>query len=167
MELRKPDYMGIKHDKINDFLEGDLTFINYMCIDIAGVGNHVAAVYKARKPNLKKGHKKYVLLFTDPNSGRVFVSGRSPQKMIKEKMHSGVLCPGCNTVVLSLYRHDFQQCGCELETFADGGKDYLRVGSKKLDDIKFVSVNLLTDEIKVQKKKINVTKSKRKIKRRS
>ena len=43
-----------------------------------------------------------------------------------------VKCLVCGTVLESLSRHDFQSCGCENQTFVDGGHDYSRVGGVDL-----------------------------------
>lgn len=37
----------------------------------------------------------------------------------------------------SKHRHDFVQCDCPLETFVDGGNDYVRTGGMDLTKIKF------------------------------
>lgn len=46
---------------------------------------------------------------------------------------NAVKCLQCNTVLESKHRHDFQSCGCNNQTFVDGGKDYSRVGGKEFD----------------------------------
>ena len=45
-------------------------------------------------------------------------------------IRNAVRCLSCNTELESKYRHDFQCCGCENQTFVDGGYDYSRVGGK-------------------------------------
>ncbi len=42
-----------------------------------------------------------------------------------------VRCKKCDTVLISRFRHDFQQCNCDNETFTDGGNDYKRYGGKE------------------------------------
>ena len=49
-----------------------------------------------------------------------------------------IQCPKCKAVLHSLYRHDFQKCGCEAETYVDGGFDYTRIGGAEINDIKFI-----------------------------
>ncbi len=44
----------------------------------------------------------------------------------------GIRCTGCKKRMFSFHRHDFKFCGCENETFIDGGTDYIRFGFKKL-----------------------------------
>ena len=43
---------------------------------------------------------------------------------------NAIKCLQCNTVLESKHRHDFQCCGCENQTFLDGGRVYSRVGGK-------------------------------------
>jgi hypothetical protein len=43
---------------------------------------------------------------------------------------NAIKCLQCNTVLESKHRHDFQCCGCENQTFVDGGRVYSRVGGK-------------------------------------
>ena len=46
-------------------------------------------------------------------------------------MGSMVKCKNCETVLHSMYRHDFQACKCEEDKdriFVDGGFDYGRFG---------------------------------------
>ena len=49
---------------------------------------------------------------------------------VKVLIRNAVKCLACNTELESKYRHDFQCCNCENQTFVDGGKDYSRVGGK-------------------------------------
>ena len=51
-------------------------------------------------------------------------------EVIKVLTRNAVKCLSCNTVLESKYRHGFQCCGCENQTFVDGGYDYSRVGGK-------------------------------------
>ena len=45
-------------------------------------------------------------------------------------IRNAVRCLSCNTELESKHRHDFQCCGCENQSFVDGGYDYSRVGGK-------------------------------------
>ena len=45
-------------------------------------------------------------------------------------IRNAVRCLSCNVELESKHRHDFQCCGCENQTFVDGGYDYSRVGGK-------------------------------------
>jgi len=50
-------------------------------------------------------------------------------------------CLGCNTVLESKHVHDWVTCGCENETFIDGGDDYWRAGGKDLSLIQYLDEN--------------------------
>lgn len=42
---------------------------------------------------------------------------------------TAIRCKVCNTIILSIQRHDFVECDCvENPIFVDGGGDYLRIG---------------------------------------
>lgn len=61
-----------------------------------------------------------------------------------------IKCLVCNTILESKYRHDFQTCGCENETFVDGGQDYLRCGGKDLTKIQQIleTIKIINNEKK-------------------
>lgn len=48
---------------------------------------------------------------------------------------NSVKCLQCGKIMTSTYRHDFQMCDCENQTFCDGGNDYCRIGGKDMDKI--------------------------------
>ena len=48
-----------------------------------------------------------------------------------------VRCKKCAKILESVDRHDFVSCGCNNETFIDGGWDYLRYGGV---DMKLVEI---------------------------
>lgn len=50
---------------------------------------------------------------------------------------NSVKCLQCGKVLTSKYRHDFQMCDCENQTFCDGGYDYQRIGGL---DFKMIAV---------------------------
>ena len=54
-------------------------------------------------------------------------------KTVTVLTRNAIKCLQCNTVLESKHRHDFQCCGCENQTFVDGGYDYSRVGGKDFD----------------------------------
>ena len=60
-------------------------------------------------------------------------------------MDGMIKCPRCGAILHSLYRHDFQQCDCESETFVDGGDDYMRLGGDNIDSIIIVKHKHLPD----------------------
>ena len=49
-----------------------------------------------------------------------------------------IKCLKCGKVLHSMYRHDFQGCDCENQSFVDGGFDYMRTGGANPDLIKYV-----------------------------
>ena len=55
------------------------------------------------------------------------------KETIQVLTRNAIKCLQCNTVLESKHRHDFQCCGCENQTFVDGGYDYSRVGGKDFD----------------------------------
>ena len=46
--------------------------------------------------------------------------------MPMERTVNGFFCTGCNTLLLSLYTHDFKRCECG--NMVDGGSSYIRRG---------------------------------------
>jgi hypothetical protein len=40
---------------------------------------------------------------------------------------TGIQCPSCTDVLVSLHRHDFKYCSCG-ECYIDGGREYTRIG---------------------------------------
>ncbi len=62
-------------------------------------------------------------------------------------MGGKIKCPACKKVLHSMYRHDFQSCGCPAETFVDGGFDYNRVGGHRINEIEFIHHNHWEDGI--------------------
>ena len=52
------------------------------------------------------------------------------KETIQVLTRNAIKCLQCNTVLESKHRHDFQCCGCENQTFVDGGRVYSRVGGK-------------------------------------
>lgn len=150
MKIKKNDYLGLKHEAVCKKFEGELSFINYMCITDTKGNSYIGAVYKAAKPNKKKGHKKYMVLFSQLNpetlKSQFYVTGKTEAEMKKDRIHNGVLCTHCKDVIVSLSGHDFVNCSCG-EAFIDGGKNYIRYGGGDLSKLKLVKVDLLTDKI--------------------
>lgn len=145
-KVKKENYYGFRHEAVQKEFEGDLTFVNEFCVKNEYMP---VAVYRAANPNTKKGHKRYMLLQTNPNTDHKtgIVRGMTEEEMEEERYQPAVLCENCNTVLYSVNRHHFHTCGCENETMVDGGKDYLRTGGKNLDKVKTVTLDLLTDQI--------------------
>lgn len=151
--LKKVNWYGFDHKAVAKKFGGDLTFVNYMCLDLQGLGYYPVAVYHAANPDRSKGHKDYMLLFTvyNPHEDKslMYVSGRTKEELEKERMHGGILCLECNTVIISIARHDYETCDCKNKAMTDGGKDYGRYGAMDLNKIKGVQVDLLTDKITI------------------
>lgn len=61
---------------------------------------------------------------------------------MKEKKYPNVIqCLRCRTVLVSNYRHDFQQCPCKNNAFIDGGYDYLRYGAADMKQIQILKLS--------------------------
>lgn len=54
-------------------------------------------------------------------------------EVIKVLTRNAIKCLVCNTVLESKHQHHFVECGCENQTFNDGGLVYIRVGAVDLD----------------------------------
>lgn len=48
---------------------------------------------------------------------------------------SRAFCLKCRTLLESKTRHDLAQCGCDNQSFIDGGSDYIRMGGVDMDAI--------------------------------
>lgn len=142
-KIKREVWYGFDHAKVAEKFEGGLTFCAEFCV--RGEYKPVA-VYKAKKPNTKKGHKKYMLL--QIQDGRGLVRRMSAQEMAKERYQEAIICLECNTLLYSMNRHDFHGCGCSNDTKVDGGKDYLRYLGKDLGKIKLVTLDLITGKLK-------------------
>ena len=57
-----------------------------------------------------------------------------------------VKCLNCGKVLESKYRHDFQSCDCENQTFVDGGNDYCRYGGMDMSKVKVLVDEDLEEE---------------------
>lgn len=140
MFIKKEDfnYYGLEHEKINERFEGDLSYCGTFCV----LGMYSpAAVYKAKNPNKKKGHKKYFLLWRQPGMSWI-VSGMSDYGIKKERHQTGIWCPVCGDVIYSVNRHDYRSCECK-SCFIDGGKDYTRTNPESV----IVEIDLITGKV--------------------
>jgi hypothetical protein len=161
VKIKKEDWYGLNHEKVREKFEGNPVFLNYFCVK----GNYQpSAVYHSLNPNREKGHKDYMLLTKFDEQW--YVSGMSEKEMQKERYQDGILCLSCNTVLYSVNRHHFHKCGCENETFVDGGKDYMRYGAMDISKTEIVKLDLVSNEVLnrktmkllyKEKKKKNVT----------
>lgn len=107
------------------------------------------AVYHAAEPNQEKGHKEFMLLQVW-SQGSGIVSGMDRKTLEKHAKHPAALCLNCNTVLYSVHRHHFHKCGCENDTFIDGGKEYYapRVGAMDLSRVQLGYYNVLTKKFR-------------------
>lgn len=142
-KIKRETWYGLDHKKVAAQFEGDLTFCAEFCVN----GEYApVAVYKAKTPNTKKGHKKYMLL--QLQNGRGLVRGMTARQMQKERYQEAIICLECSALLYSMNRHDFHGCGGSNETKVDGGKDYLRYLGKDLEKIKVVTLDLITGKLK-------------------
>lgn len=148
MKLKEFDYYGFNHKEVNNKFGGELEFVCEMPVHLntkSGPIPVACAVYRAHKPDRNKGHKDYMLLFSQGDT--YMISGREENEM-NWKL-PGVMCSACGEVLISIDRHHFNQCSCQNETFVDGGSYYQRVGAIDLSKIIDVIVDMKTKEIKV------------------
>lgn len=52
-----------------------------------------------------------------------------------KKIINSARCLQCGEILTSKFKHDFQMCSCENQTFCDGGSDYQRVGGVDFEKI--------------------------------
>jgi len=50
-----------------------------------------------------------------------------------------VECLACGAILVSKFRHDFQQCDCKNQTYTDGGNDYQRYGGMCMAKVKIIN----------------------------
>lgn len=139
MKLDKTNWYGFDHTAVRAKLEGDLTYCNTFCVLDE---YHPVAVYKAATPDRAKGHKDYVLL--NPQ----WIRGMDAAHIEPYRYQDGMHCHKCDTVVYSIMRHDFHHCECE-KVAIDGGRDYTKRSYETGAKFSNVSIDLLTDEIRV------------------
>ena len=120
MKLFLCPYWGFNHENVVKQFEGDLTFVNEFCVNEEYLP---VAVYRAAKPNRKKGHKKYMLLQLKGKQG--LVRGMSAKDMEEWRYQDAVACLDCGSVIYSTMRHDMHHCECG-KVSVDGGREYLR-----------------------------------------
>lgn len=138
-------YWGFNHEAVAKQFGGDLSFVNEFCVNEEYMP---VAVYRAAKPDRKKGHKKYMLLQMQGKQG--LVRGMSAKEMETWRYQDGLLCLDCNTVIYSTMRHDMHSCECG-EISVDGGREYLRCsyghGRSKMVKIDLLENRALVDGV--------------------
>lgn len=143
-KIKKAEYYGFDHKKVNKMFEGGLTFLNEFCVNNE---YHPVAVYKVAKPNREKGHKDYLLLNGPPLN---CVRGMTQEEIDKWRFQDALYCHECDTVLYSINRHHFIYCGCPNNTFIDGGKDYTKYGAKDMNKVVMLTLDLLTDTTEIK-----------------
>ena len=135
-------WYGFDHEKVNQTLTGGLTFLNYFCV----YGEYSpVAVYRCDKPDLKKGHKKYVLL--QASNGTGIIRGMTEKEIEPYRFQDAVHCLNCNVIVYSIMRHHNAYCNCRKNWVSiDGGKDYTKIGFRKEANYQVGTLDLLPDE---------------------
>jgi hypothetical protein len=149
MKLKEVNYYGFNHQAVDQKFGGELEFICEMPVPLHTKSGPIpipCAVYKAHNPDRTKGHKDYLLIFSQGET--YMVTGKTEEDMSKLWNVPGILCKSCGEVLISIDRHHFNKCGCQNETFVDGGMYYQRIGAVDMSQIEDVIVNLRTKEIK-------------------
>lgn len=144
LNIKERKYYNFDLERLNSLLEGDLSYVGTFNVE-----DRVCEVFKAKKPNKKKGHRKYVLIYKENDS--FMITGVTPYQMKKHRTQAAVECLNCNVVLYSLHRHDYHLCGCDNEVFVDGGRDYLRAGYKNKSQFRTLVIDLIT------KKEVNTS----------
>lgn len=137
-KVKEVNYFGLKHEEVCKKFEGDLTYIGDMCLN----SGKPVAVYRAKNPNTSKGHKEFMLLQVWDRQG--IIAGMTREELKKHSKHQAMLCRACNTVLYSLQHHHYHTCGCENDTFVDGGKSYFRAGAMDLSKTVSGTYDILT-----------------------
>jgi len=143
LSVKKSSYYGFDHKVVRKKLSGGLTFLNEFCVRDK---DRPVAVYHAAKPNRRKGHKRYLLLWRELFTQTVYLSGMTAAQMKKERYQDALHCLKCNEVLFSMARHHVSTCSCR-NAWIDGGKAYLHWGFKKKEKTRLVKLDLLTDKI--------------------
>lgn len=152
MKIKKNNWYGLNHERVNKMLSGDLTYLNDLCVN----GEYLpVSVYKAANPDKKKGHKKYVLIGLAELSYKkgYFVRGMSPKEMSKYRYQKAIHCSSCDETIYSVMRHHNKSCKCGSVS-VDGGKDYFKYSYDKKSKFKAVRIDILTGKVIGQLKKL-------------
>jgi hypothetical protein len=136
-------YYGFNHDKVKVKFEGFPEFQNEFCVRDR---DYPVAVYRVNNPNREKGHKDYLLLWTDPIFNTTVLSGMDKEEMEKERYQNALHCLECDEVMYSVYIHHYAVCSCGNVSI-DGGKSYSHTTVKDASKCKPVKIDLLTLEV--------------------
>lgn len=135
--IKHKNWYGFDHSKVCERYSCS-SYLGDLCLN----DGYTVAVYEARNPDRSKGHKDYVLL------DRQFVRGMDAEEFATHSTMDAIVCLECETMLVSVHRHDYNLCGCPNEAMIDGGKDYLRCGAKSLDKILVGKYDLLHSSFK-------------------
>lgn len=146
MKVKKVNWYGLNHKKVCKLFKKDLTYCNDFCVN----GEYEpVSVFHDPNPDKAKGHKSYLLLkVSKPN---LVVMGMDAEEIEKFRYQAALHCKECDTVIYSANRHHYNSCECPNETSIDGGKDYMRCSAKDLNKYEHVTLDLLTDNVTVNK----------------
>lgn len=145
MKIKDQYYLGLDREKVIEKFEGNLSFVAEMMVNLKsskGIVKVPSEVYFSANPDRSKNHKDYMIIFY--NDDQLMVTGKDEEEMKDSWTSGGVHCLTCDTVLISLNRHNFHGCGCDNDTFVDGGSDYIRYGAKDLNKTKLVKVDMKT-----------------------
>ena len=70
-----------------------------------------------------------------------------------EKPRQALMCLECGAILVSLYTHHFNRCGCPNELFLDGGDSYGRWGGHRMNNTQWLTVSPVKTKAKKVKKK--------------
>lgn len=134
----KKNWYGFNHESVNKHFKGELTYLNDFCVN--GEYNPVA-VYKCKRPDKSKGHKKYILLQIIDK--KTLIRGMDLKTIKQFSKAKVVQCKKCKDTIYSVMRHDFRSCECGNITIDGGTELFHRILYKKLSQYKTFTVDLL------------------------
>lgn len=118
MKIPQVNYYSLNHKEVNKRFDGELTFMNTISIE-----GTAWAIYKAKNPNKKKGHKKYMGLAVSQDT--MLVTGFTPKEMSEYRNGIVAMCTDCNEILQSCSHHHYVTCSCD-KAMIDGGDVYVR-----------------------------------------
>lgn len=141
-KLKIDSYYGLKHEKI------ERKYNAVFCSEFCVYGEYQPVlVFKAKNPDVSKGHKKYIFFNYLPESEVLIIRGMTPYEMKKWRYQDAAICLNCNSLIYSIMRHHEQSCECGSISI-DGGKDYTKISYTKLGDLLQVRIDLITGKVR-------------------
>lgn len=142
MKIKKVNWYGLNHKRVIRRFKTDLTYCNDFCVNDE---YKPVAVFYDKNPDRSKGHKDYILLHVSkPN---LIIRGMDKEEIEKFRYQTAIHCKECDTVLYSANRHHFNSCECPNQTSIDGGKDYAKCSAKDFSKTRYVTIDLLTDNL--------------------